>query len=377
MEPHGIYNLTIENQPSGRLSSRIGLLRHRTGVPVVPLFLEEVKHPLSRELHSLEDIETQVLSSSSAWDKAAWETLLPFFEMGGTQAHVVSLPLPSERCDRLAAMIGFDRGLRHRTGIHALKNFAEQADLIVVPQASMGLSLEEHRIFYHTLFDVISPMAHFFTLVDFPKNTDEGSVQTWLSGTFCADAAAYFPWLLHGKRLTPPAMVTAAAFQSSDSFHGINEIPANRVLSGEYQPLRRFSPAQLQDLLEHRVNLFHQFGTGEVRIWGGRTLADPMDLDNRFISTRRTMLALREAIHQICEPFVLEPMQEGLANLVDVALQSAFQPIVKVFDPNAKNPFQTNIEVVSNGAEDVLKVDVTFSIPYAVDQLSVSLGLTG
>ncbi len=376
MEPHGIYNLSIDSQATGKMPSRVGLLRHRTGVPVVPLFLEEVKQPTTREVHSLEDIETQILSSSNAWDKTAWETMLPFFEMGGTHAHVVSLPLPSSREERLAGMIGTDRGLRHRTGLNALKSFSEIADLIVVPQASLGLTLEEHRIFYHSLFDTIAPLSHFFTLVDFPKNTDEAQAQNWLRGTICPDAAAYLPWVLLGNRLSSPAIVAAAAFQMSDAQHGINEIPANRSLTGGYQPIRKFSPAQLQTFLNLRLNVFHQFGNGEVRIWGGRTLADPMDLDNRFISTRRTVLALREAIHQICEPFVLEPMQEGLADLVDVALQSAFQPIVKIFDANAKQPFQTNITVHSSGADDVLQVNVTFSIPYAVDQMSVRLGLT-
>ncbi len=375
MEPRGIYNLSIENQTSGRHTSRIGLLRHRTGVPVVPLFLQGISHPFSQELHSMEDIETQILASTCLFDKEAWALLFPFFEMGASHAYVIALPFDPNH--RLSSLLGSDRGLHSRTGIHAIKNFSEVADLVVVPQASQILGFEEHKAFHVSLFDIISPLNHFFMLTDFPKQADETLVESWLKGIYCPNAAAYFPWLRGASRLTPPAIVAAAAFQVSDAAYGINEIPANRPLNEGYQPVRRFRPATLHPLLEMRVNLFHQFGTGDCRVWGGRTLAESVDLDNRFVSTRRTVLALREAIHQICEPFVLEPMQDGLADLVDVALQSAFQPLVKIFDPNAKQPFQTQIAIVPKGTEDILQVDVTFCIPYAVDQMSVSLGLTG
>jgi hypothetical protein len=375
MKSTAVYNLGVESTETRRIPPRVGLLRERTGVPVVMLYLQGLTSVIRRELHSLEDVEAEILASTVPWNRRAWECALPFFALEGSSMIALLLPIPCS--PTLADWIGQDGGLQHRSGIHALTTCLEHADLIVVPQASDALSVEDHEVFYRTLADWATARDHYFILGDLPKATMAArEMPAWLKKAAYPNVALYYPWIMGHERIVPPAIAAAAAYQLSDAAHGINQIPANRTLPNTFRPLIRHTPSQVDGLLEQRINVFQQFDENDLRIWGGRTLADPLDFDNRFISTRRTMTALKEAVHQICEPYVLEPLKESLASVVDIAIQTAFRPILKVFDSNAKRPFETDIAIVSRDTEDVLNVDVRFHIPYAVDQMSFSLGLT-
>ena len=376
MEPQGLYNLSVENQAEWRKPTRVGLLRGRTGVPAFLLFLQGISQANRVELTSLEDVESEMNKATSA-DKHAWESILPFFEAEGTLAHAVTIPVSSDRPSLLAEMIGQDLGLKRRTGIHALKSCIEFCDIAVVPQASLLLNNQEHGIFYQSLFEILEPLSHYFILMDFPRTMTIETIQNSIKGGICANAAAYYPWLIKEGKIVLPAPVVAAHFQASDASFGINDIPANRTLRGGFAPLMNYTPTQVQNWLGHRINVFHRFSTGEIRVWGGRTLADPMDLDAKFISNQRTLLAVKEAVHQICEPFVLEPLHEGLAKLVEVAMDSTFQPLRRLFNPESKHPFRSDISIVRRGTEDVLQVNVSYSVPTALDEVSFSLGLAG
>lgn len=354
----------------------MGLLRERTGVPVFLVYLEGADGVNSRELNSLDDVEIEIQSASSTWNQSAWEGITPFFEADGAYAQVITLPISGTKETLLKEMIGSDRGLKSRTGIYALRNLIEFADLVVIPQASRVLDWKEHRLFHKALFHLLDELNHYFAIIDFPKDIDNAKAHKWMKNMVAPNAATYFPWLIREGKLCPPGASVAAVYQISDRERGINELPANRVVGGSFLPMLKFVPSDLQRFLENRLNVVHLFGKGEVRIWGGRTLAETLDLDGRFISNRRTLLALREAVHQICEPFVLEPLNDNLPHLVDVAMQSSFQAFGKIFDPGAKQPFRSQVSVVNKDSEDVLQVDIHYSVPYAVDEMAFSLALS-
>ena len=375
-----LYNLEVEAQSGWRNPPRVGLLRERTGVPVFLLYLTDIVETRHLELNSLDDVESEILKSSSAWDKAAWEGLIPFFDAEGVYALVLALPLSSPSSPNLVKdMIGKDRGLKERSGIFSLRGQLEFADLVVVPQASQVLSSKDHRLYYKALFTLLDELNHFFAIVDFPKNFDPATIQKWMKGIVAPNAAAYYPWLIKDNKMINPAASVAALYQATDREMSINELPANKPMARTpnlARPMVKLTPHDLEQCLESRLNVVHLFGNGEVRVWGGRTLAEPLDLDGRFISNRRTLLALREAVHQICEPFVLEPLNENLPHLVDVAMQSTFQGLKRLFDPAAKQPFRSQVNVVSRDREDVLEVNVHYSVPYALDEMAFSLALT-
>jgi hypothetical protein len=374
MEPHGIYPLSVDHREAASTFQRVGLVKERTGIPVFLLYLEESQKDRRKTICSVEDIETEIYQHESSGDKAAWQTMLPFFEADGSSAHVVCVPLTNDKS--LPSLLGQDLGLSRRSGIHVLKSFTEIADLVVIPQVSQWLGHETSRLFYRSLLDTLSPLQHFFFLLDLPKATSLAQAELWLKGMLSPDAAVYYPWIISGERCLPPTPLAAAAFQLNDALFHINDLPANRALKGTFFPMIRLGPHQLQECASLRLNLVHRFSDEKLCLWGGRTLADPFDWDARFISNRRTLLAIREAVLELTEPFVLEPLHVNLPRTVDIALQSAFQNLRKVFDPAAKQPFQTDITIKNSGGEDVLDIRVSFRIPYAVDEMSFTIGLS-
>ncbi len=375
MQPHGPFNLSIDGTGGEARASRVGLIDDRTGIPVSLLFLRGISNSQQFEFFSANDVETQIHECTDPDDQAAWKMLLPFFEAEGSRLHVVAHPLSKRKTRVLEEMVGTDRGLLRRTGLQVLKSYREKADTAFVPQASTLLSGAEHRLFHQKAFEFLSQDPHFFFIVDFPTTFSTEDVKGWVKKAVCADAAAYYPHLVRRNEIVSAGPVVAAAFQRNDDLLGIHYLPANQVIRGEFAPVLSQTPAQMEELLSHRVNSFQRFAGHDLRVWGGYTLADRMDLDARFISTRRTMIAIRETIHRICEPFVLEPLSTGLEKIIDVALQSAFQPLRKLFDPEVKNPFETEVSISSKKGQDVIHIDVKCRIPYVLGEMKLSLGV--
>jgi hypothetical protein len=374
----GLTGLTFENLRAGKRAPRVGLLRENTGVPLFLLFLHD-STPRSLSLGSFDDVVSQIIAEQLPFNKHAWETLLPFFEAGGQSAHVVTLRLNENPDEFLSSIIGDDRSFTQRTGIHVITHFFEYADLVVIPQMSslFADNPDDLQTFAKTLFSFVESTEHFFLILDLPKKVTPTEFAQWK--WTCPNAAVYYPWLLRDGAAWGPAPAAAAAFQMTDRKSHINDIPANRNLFSQhfnYDPLCRMQPAELKYILEQRLNVFHSFSDADLRIWGGRTLASPHDVDSRFISTRRTVLAVREAISDLCEPYVLEPLHRDLPKFIDVALQSSFQPHRKAFDSNHKQPFQTNVRLVAHENTDVIEVGVKCFIPFALDEIAFELAVS-
>lgn len=375
MQPQSVYNLEIQGDESRTRRSRVGLLHQKTGVPVFLLYLVDIKEVCTYELFSMEEVETLRYKTLSKSDQEAWRLVKTFFESEGQHAHVVASPLSTK--NPLKSMLGEDKGLDFRSGIHALRAYVEHADLVVAPQASHILEDREHRRFFSKLFELNTELDHFFVLVDFPKNFDLDRLNKWKKGLQHANAALYFPWLLGNECITSPSPVAAAAYQQNDVQYGIQDSPANRSLPTGYRPLRLFSPMELQQLNGAGLNVLNIFGESDLRIWGDYTLTDKLDFDNKHVATRRTLLALREAINQICEPFVLEPIGPDLAHTIEVSLHSFFQDNQKLLDTTTRQPFKTEVSIENRGGDDVVEITLQLCLPYVVNQMSLSMAVTG
>lgn len=373
MEDHGIYNLSLTKGGAHCRPRRVGLLRERTGIPLFLLFLHEGSMG-SHELHSVEDVESHIFRATNLQDKQAWRLLLPFFEGAGTSAYVYTSPLSQDSTNHVADLLGAERSLTTRTGLHAVKGWTEYCDLLVIPQLSSLLNLDQWLLFVDAAFSFLSKTQHYFFLLDLPKNSQPLYTEN-LNKLENPDAAIYFPWIVRDSEVLPPAPLVAAAFQAND-LDNIQDLPANRTLRVPYRPIQHFSPTNLADFLDKRINVIHELAPNDVRIWGAQTLASRRDGEARYISTRRTLTAVKEAIHELCEPFVLEPLYNDLPKIVDVALQSAFQPFRRIFDTSVRDPFRTNVRVIRKRTEDILQVDVQFLFPFALDEINFSLALT-
>lgn len=375
MRPHGAYNLSVglENAAVER-SPRVGLVHHRTGVPVFLLYLRGITKVRRHTLHSIEALDQELLSCTEL-DRAAWESLTPFFIAGGIYAHVVCIPIRVD-CD-LGQLVGFDRGLEARTGIYSLRSFSDHADMVSVPQAATLLDPMDLKLFYGQLLDFTQQIEHFFVLLDPPVSLNSEEVRTWVSSIISPDAAIYFPWILYENTKLPPSPLIAAAFQVSDLEYGIQELPANRDLNISLEPMYRLTPEELRLLGEHRVNTVISWTGNGLRLWGGRTLADRLDIESRFISTRRVTRCVREAIQEVCEPFVMEPATDEVTRILEVSLQSFFQEHRRLFHPDAKEPYRVSARRRSEGAEDVIEVSFGFSIPYVLHQMTMNISIAG
>lgn len=364
-----LYNLRIDQSSLKRSQAKIGLLRGNTGVPVFYFLIDGLAAPLSLELRSLESLEELRIKYSSSSNTVCFNALQAFFETGGTSAHLALMPWNKEE-SALTQLLGLDRGLTLRTGIHTLRDFREVCDLVAAPQAATLLSTEERNHFYNELTRLASP--HFFTLIDTELTLNVGQIQ--VPEISSPDAAVFLPWLQWNDVLVPASVMAAVCIQKNDKTRGISQLPVNQPLPQALLPLIQLTPAELGQLTENKMNVFHRFSDGEVRLWSGRTLSQEYAFETQIISLRRTLNAVQEAVSSICEAFVLEPLGDGLSHQVDVAIQSALQPLTAIFSSD-KSPFQTDVTVIRKGFDDILNVNLKVSLPYVLEEVSLSLSM--
>jgi phage tail sheath protein FI len=247
-----------------------------------------------------------------------------------------------------------------------------------VPQASLLLNAGDHLRFHQAVAQLLAEDPHFFFIADFPISMNAEQAKQWAAQCYSPDMAVYHPWLLRGNQPLAPASVVAACFQRNDEIFGVQQLPSNQPIPGGFQCLSRQTPAEMEDLLRHRINTSHVFADGApLRLWGGATLSDRSDPDARFISTRRMMLAIQESIHRLVEPYVLEPVHSGLEKTIDVALQSAFQPVRKRFDLDVADPFESQVFLRNLGGQEGIEIQVRCRIPYVLHEMKFSLGVAG
>lgn len=348
--------------------ARLGLVPGMTGVPLFVLFLEEAVAPFHFELRSLEKAETMRERAGTACDTRAWKHVEAFFLAGGQRAHVLALRLAGG--DRLSAMLGVEAGIARRTGIQCVRDWAEKADLLSIPQATELLSQEDYTLFCQKVFE-LAPETGMLFLVDLPKALDAVGAAGFTQKWFCSDAATFHPWFLVAGETVPPSAVLAAWLQKADVEVGIQEMASQMPLVEGVAPVVELSPSERRTLMEARINtcLLH---AGQARVWGGYTLADQADWRARLIPLRRSSLKIRQAVEQICEPYVLEAAGDELPVWVENSLQNFLRSVRRIFHRDLQDPFTTSVKVVTQDGEERILVNLQYALPHSLEKFSFS-----
>jgi len=353
---------------SPRRIPRVGLVAGRNGIPLILLFLKAIESPQYRELRSLEQAESLRVQSGDPQDTLAWERVETFFLCGGSQAYVLLLPLGD---GALTTLLGKDRGLSHRTGLQRVRDWAEKADVLLIPQATELVPAKQYAGFLQKVFDLLGDEQGMLFLADLPVSLEAEQGEKLAQGLFSPDAAFFHPWLLCGSRPTPPSLAVAAWIQKADAEVGIQELATQLPLAEGLRPLRLYSAATRQRLLDARVNTF-LCDQGQTRVWGGYTLADRADWKSRLIPLRRSCVKLRQAAEQVCEPFVLEAAGDELPVWVENSLQNFLRSVRGVFKRDLQEPFSTTVSLVELTGEQRLQVQIQYALPHSLERFSLS-----
>lgn len=120
------------------------------------------------------------------------------------------------------------------------------------------------------------------------------------------NAAAYFPPLAGG----PCAPAVAGVFARTDTERGVWKAPSGTGAT-VHQPLsRELTPTEIDKLNLRQVNALRTLPTGEVVVWGARTVsADP---EWKYVPVRRLMLFVERSIEHGLQWVVFEPNGEPL-----------------------------------------------------------------
>ncbi len=351
--------------------ARVGLIAGVTGIPLFVLFLRSAHAAFHCELGSQEKAEAMRDQATEDEDRRGWGYVEAFFQAGGTRAHVLALPFPAAGEGRLQAMLGSDLGIARRSGIQAVRNWAEKVDLLSVPQASELLPPPEYLGFCQNIFDMTSNELGILFLVDLPKSFGIEEAEAFTAPLFCADAAVFHPWLLVWNRPVPPSSVMAAWMQKADADVGVQEIAGQLALGADAIPMQGVSPTLRRRCLAARINTFLAHG-GETLVWGGYTLADRADWKARLIPLRRSSLKLQQAVEQICEPYVLEPAGEELSVWIENSLQNFLRSVRRLFHRDLPEPYTTSVKVVAQDGEERIQVALNYALPHSIERFSLS-----
>jgi phage tail sheath protein FI len=212
-------------------------------------------------------------------------------------------------------------------------------------------------------------------MMDLPKSLSPTEAIHWASDLKSPDAALYYPWILDESEVRPSSPSIAAAYQLSDRRYGISDTPANRALDSKLTPLMHLSQIQASQLNLNRINTLLYFRDQSARIWGTETLRLRDDSEFQFISTRRTMKALTEAMTTICESFVLEPLKEDISLIVSNELEDFCLAHKYLFNLEKQKPYRIQVNAVTSTDSSGLHVDCEFHLNTCIEAIQISIGL--
>jgi hypothetical protein len=134
-------------------------------------------------------------------------------------------------------------------------------------------------------------------------------------------AATYYPWLLvpdplgvdGPARAVPPSGYVAGVYAATDNQFGVQRPPANVELQLVTDVAETVTALQQEALNYAGVNAIRPFPNRGVRVWGARSLADPVrDPDWRFIHVRRLMSMIEQSVDYSTRWAVFESNTEDL-----------------------------------------------------------------
>jgi phage tail sheath protein FI len=137
-------------------------------------------------------------------------------------------------------------------------------------------------------------------------------------------AAWYFPWIKvfdpatklqtpkgDGTVGVPPSGHLAGIYARVDAGRGVHKAPANEAMLGALDVTQAISKAEQDGLNPKGVNCIRVL-SGNVVVWGARTVGGDANADLKYINVRRTLLFLRRSLEQGTQWVVFEPNSPAL-----------------------------------------------------------------
>jgi uncharacterized protein len=229
-----------------------------------------------------------------------------FFNNGGSRCYVVRIKPTSEP-------LGFDPA-----DLDAALKALEAIDEIALV-AAPGMIDDSVR---SKLVEHCSKTGDRFAIIDGPETGDPANQAVITQPTDLA--ASYFPWIKVFDPATklkdsksdglfdlPPSGHIAGVYARVDTQRGVFKSPANEPVLGALgvsQPLSRADQDILNPVGVNCIRVINNI----IMVWGARTLGGEVNGDLKYISTRRTLLFLRESIEEGIQWAVFEPNTPAL-----------------------------------------------------------------
>jgi phage tail sheath protein FI len=226
-----------------------------------------------------------------------------FFNNGGTACYVARInPTGSGNSDTTLADL-----------TNALAAFEAIDEIALVAIPGMTVPALQEAVLTHC-----EKLKDRFAILDgnsAPTSLNKANIQTVRDSSY---GAIYFPWIqvadpVTGIKLVPPSGYIAGVYARTDAERGVFKAPANAAIRGalDVDPNYRLTQGQ-QDLLNPSgINALRLF-SGNVKIWGARTMGGDANGEFKYISTRRLLNFLRESIEDGTQFAVFEPNSTSL-----------------------------------------------------------------
>jgi phage tail sheath protein FI len=165
---------------------------------------------------------------------------------------------------------------------------------------------------------------------------DVGEIQSWRQRFDSTYAALYYPWVLvydplqsrsRAVRQVPPSGHMAGVFARTDLDMGVHRAPANIELYWIQDVAMQVGP-EVQGVLNPKgINCIRSFPGRGLRPYGARTVSS--DPDWRYVSVRRLMMMVEEAIEISTQWAVFEPNDFYLRQTLTMAITTFLQALWK------------------------------------------------
>jgi phage tail sheath protein FI len=295
----------------------------RTGVPAFLGFAQVVdERPFagsSRSYHSVRltgwDQFDERLRETPVWGFLR-DAVRGFFENGGSQCVVVTLPLK----EPVTGAPQTPSAEELRKALEVLDSRAD-VDLVCFPDLSAGaaqmIELQSEILRY------CSETSR-FAILDAPPSHREAAARIraanagdleklkkhWhdLPGADGAEGALYYPWIRVRQaagRWVPPCGHVAGIFARSDGRIGVHKAPANEIVEGAVDLEIQLDDRDQGELNDAGVNCLRALPGRGIRVWGARTLCGLPEW--RYVPVRRLFLTLMRWIDQSFGDLVFEP----------------------------------------------------------------------
>ncbi len=259
------------------------------------------------------------------------EAVRAFFANGGTRCYVLRVPPGADGSDALSQPRQAPSALR--AALDALDELLD-VDLVCAPDlARPGMARELALDLGRTVAEHCE-RRRMIALLDALPN---GSPLAQAAVFRARNAALYHPWVRPtpgpdgDPGFVPPCGHVAGVIARTDARVGVHRAPANETLAGVVDVAARIDDAEQGPLNAAGVNVIRPFPGRGVRVWGARTLADPVS-DRAWISlpVRRMFLTAARWMELCLEEALFEPAGPDLWTRIEIRLSDYFGELFRL-----------------------------------------------